>query len=443
MRGRPPFPMRMPGPPFGPRPPPGMRPPFGFRGPPGMFPPRGHPALRGHRGPPPPGMRGHPPPGFRPPMRGGPMPFRPAPPRGPPSLLGQPPGLRPLRGPMRPVNPPQQQQQHTQQQQQQSQNNQIRTMITGETQSTSSVIAGRKRPPQMSYSEPPAKRSMFSNQNQNHSVSGQHQSSLISLGQINNRGGGRGGGGSFRGGVGGCGYGRGGGGGGYGGGGGVAGGVYEGVRGGQGGGARGPVSLPRHQPVHHQHHQQRPSLGHPPPPVSHPPQSPVSVDQFNGQCHSNLRTIQLVETAPPVRHSPAARGRGVQVRGHHHQVGGQVRGHHQVGHNNILHNPSPALTSIPINDAKPPPVVRPRHVTPTHQYQPMMKVCVTNLPASVTSDILTSMSASCGQVRNIQVNREKRSAVIEFSEASAADSFIRQHNRKMMDLAILNVTKIC
>ena len=45
--------------------------------------------------------------------------------------------------------------------------------------------------------------------------------------------------------------------------------------------------------------------------------------------------------------------------------------------------------------------------------------------------------------QDIAVNTEKRSAVIEFCEPSGAETFTKQHNRKMMDLAILNVTRIC
>lgn len=73
----------------------------------------------------------------------------------------------------------------------------------------------------------------------------------------------------------------------------------------------------------------------------------------------------------------------------------------------------------------------------------MLKVLIQNLPISVNVEKLNNMSASCGQVKDINVNPEKRSAVIEFYEPSGADSFFKQHNRKMMDLAILNVRKIC
>lgn len=73
----------------------------------------------------------------------------------------------------------------------------------------------------------------------------------------------------------------------------------------------------------------------------------------------------------------------------------------------------------------------------------MLKVLIQNLPISVNADKLGRMSANCGQVRDISLNPAKRSAVIEFNDPSGADSFFKQHNRKMMDLAILNVRKIC
>ena len=376
--------MRLPGPPFGPRgpPPPGMRPPFGFRGPPppGMFPPRGHPGMRGPRGMPPPGMRGPPPPGFRPPpphMRGGPMPFRP-PPRGPPLLGGHPPGMRPLRGPMRPPHPPAAAQQ--------SQNNQIRTMITGQTPTSSPQVLGRKRPPpQKIYSEqPPAKRPTFPSNVHNN---------VAHVSPCSNRGGP--------------------------------------MARGQLGQVRGPGLLgpPRGQPFT----ALRPVI-RPPPPATQPPPS----ESYNGQCHSNLRTIQCVDTAPPpapiIRHS-APRGRG----GGH--MRGQSRGH-AAANNHILHNPSPALTSIPIGDHKPPPATRPPQQQSTGG-GPLLKVLVQNLPLSVTYDTLASWSSTCGQFRNIKVNKEKRSAMIEFSDTSGAEAFFRQHNRKMIDLTILNVRKIC
>ena len=74
---------------------------------------------------------------------------------------------------------------------------------------------------------------------------------------------------------------------------------------------------------------------------------------------------------------------------------------------------------------------------------PRLKVWIQNLPSSINADKLSSMSSSCGPVKDIAVNTEKRSAVIEFCEPSGAETFTKQHNRKMMDLAILNVTRIC
>jgi len=52
------------------------------------------------------------------------------------------------------------------------------------------------------------------------------------------------------------------------------------------------------------------------------------------------------------------------------------------------------------------------------------------------------MSASCGAVKAIQVDQQARSAVIEFMSAESAENFTRQHNRRMIDLAILSVSRI-
>jgi len=412
MRGRPPF-MRLPGPPpFGIRgrppppgmrpPPPGMRPPpFGFRGPgpAGMFPPRGAPGMR-MRGPPPRGLPGPPPPGFRPPppphMRGGPpMGMRPPGPRPGPGV-GRP---RPRGGMVRPVQP----QQNQQPQQQPS--NQIRTMITGQTQSfTSQQVAGKKRPPQKTANEPQAKRPIYNNQSLQRSTIVNHHS----------RGGGSG---SVS----------------------VVGQVSSGYNRGH--------SFTQHRPppYHHQQQQQvhQPRQQHPQQhqqPSRHPIHQPQrhqvpTTPEYNsnGQCHSNLRTITLVDTAPPPTLPPPI------VR---HPMGGQ-RGRGRGGRANhqIMHNPSPALTSITISEHNPAPPVKQQVVEVP--VLPMLKVLIQNLPVSVTQAKLSSMSAGCGQVTDISVQPEKRSAVISFSDPSGADSFIKQHNRKMMDLAILNMRKIC
>jgi len=72
----------------------------------------------------------------------------------------------------------------------------------------------------------------------------------------------------------------------------------------------------------------------------------------------------------------------------------------------------------------------------------MLRVMVQNLPSSVTFERLSSMSASCGAVKAIQVDQQARSAVIEFMSGESAEKFTRQHNRRMIDLAILSVSRI-
>jgi len=87
----------------------------------------------------------------------------------------------------------------------------------------------------------------------------------------------------------------------------------------------------------------------------------------------------------------------------------------------------------------PPPPPTPKSSHPRSE----LKVLVQNLPSSVNFDKLSSMSASCGAVKGIVVQPDQKSAVIEFCEASSAETFTKQHNRRMMDLAILNVSRLC
>jgi len=174
--------------------------------------------------------------------------------------------------------------------------------------------------------------------------------------------------------------------------------------------------------------------------------SQPSVSEFNGQCHSNLRTITLVETAPvPPQQRPP-------------QVKTSKQTHLNYGKQKMIpfqHNPSPSLTSITIsqeNEMHPQPMVIPVKTTsspvreapkPKNSPGSELKVLVQNLPSSVNFDKLTAMSASCGEVKGIVVQSDQRSAVIEFCEASSAENFTKQHNRRMMDLAIINVSRLC
>ena len=164
-------------------------------------------------------------------------------------------------------------------------------------------------------------------------------------------------------------------------------------------------------------------------------QPPPAMSEFNGQCHSNLRTITLVDTGPPPPRAPPR----PPVR-YQQQQQRQPRPQMAARNSQIQHNPSPALTSITISDSQE------AMVTDKPQQPdigPRLKVWIQNLPSSINADKLSSMSSSCGPVKDIAVNTEKRSAVIEFCEPSGAETFTKQHNRKMMDLAILNVTRIC
>lgn len=153
-----------------------------------------------------------------------------------------------------------------------------------------------------------------------------------------------------------------------------------------------------------------------------------SSSYMNGQCHSNLRTITLVETPPPAKIQP--------------------RTNQSTRSSQIIHNPSPALTSIPIQMDCDIPDVKPQlgrsGLMPNMQgsQHSDKKVLVQNLPASVNFDKISAMAKACGSVMAIQVHSESKSAVVEFSEASSADHFTRLHNRKMMDLAIISVSRL-
>jgi len=138
-----------------------------------------------------------------------------------------------------------------------------------------------------------------------------------------------------------------------------------------------------------------------------------------GQCHSNLRSIPLTTEPAPSRQPLPTPNKGSV----------------------FSHNPSPVLTAIPRGEAPAPvPNTPPAHAPQAENGQ--LKVLVQNLPASVNFDKLSSMSASCGPVKGIQVNPQTKSAVIEFMEAGSAECFTKQHNRKMMDLAIINVSRL-
>ena len=166
-------------------------------------------------------------------------------------------------------------------------------------------------------------------------------------------------------------------------------------------------------------------------------QPPVS--DFNGQCHSNLRSIPLVDTGPP-RHPPPP----TVLQPVRYQQPRQPRPQMKArnSQSQIHHNPSPALTSIRISEGQEA-VQAMLTDKPPQQLGPRLKVWIQNLPSSINADKLSSMSSNCGPVKDIAVNTEKRSAVIEFCDPHGAETFTKQHNRKMMDLAILNVTRIC
>jgi len=136
-----------------------------------------------------------------------------------------------------------------------------------------------------------------------------------------------------------------------------------------------------------------------------------------GQCHSNLRTIQCNDAPPPIA---AARPRG------------------------IVHNPTPTLTSIPIQMDCDSPLSKVKKEPNRMPNLPRCerKVLVQNLPASVNFDKISQMANKCGPVVAIQVHSEKKSAVVEFSNANSAEVFSNTHNRKMMDLAIITATRL-
>lgn len=193
-----------------------------------------------------------------------------------------------------------------------------------------------------------------------------------------------------------------------------------------------------------------------------------------GQQHSNLRTIPLVSGPAPPPKQANTRGGGGQHRGGR---GGQ-RGNGQATRGRggpIIHNPSPSLTSVPIQSGPGPgaaqrtlaplrkvSVAPPSVVAKTNNTNKVKvesgggdgppvpnvprsdkKVLVQNLPVSVSLDRISSMTSSCGLVKGIEVEPSSKSAIIEFCDAAGAEKFQKQHNRKMMDLSILSVVRLC
>eukprot|EP00088_Acartia_fossae_P012934 TRINITY_DN16697_c0_g1_i1.p1 TRINITY_DN16697_c0_g1~~TRINITY_DN16697_c0_g1_i1.p1 ORF type:complete len:453 (-),score=134.57 TRINITY_DN16697_c0_g1_i1:763-2121(-) len=111
-----------------------------------------------------------------------------------------------------------------------------------------------------------------------------------------------------------------------------------------------------------------------------------------GQCHSNLRTIQCTDAPPPVA-SPL-----VQV------------------------NTAPAgLHHLPRSDKK---------------------VLVQNLPSSISYDKIHQMAINYGPITSLEFKTHEKSAVIEFVSPNSAELFQRTQNRKMMDLAIITVSRL-
>jgi len=212
--------------------------------------------------------------------------------------------------------------------------------------------------------------------------------------------------------------------------------------------------------------------------AGHIPRGESSRGTIAGQQHSNLRTITLVQGPPPPK----------QARGGQRGARGVLRGNNgQAGRGRggpIIHNPSPSLTSVPIQSGPGPGVVpmqvhrgpqqkvtltpasvpvpvAPMSSTKTNNTNKIKvegggdgpplpnvprsdkKVLVQNLPVSVSLDRISTMTNSCGLVKGIEVEPASKSAIIEFCDAAGAEKFQKQHNRKMMDLSILSVVRLC
>jgi len=379
---RPPFPMRFP---FGPRPPPGVRlpPPFMMR--PGM---RLPPGFRGRL--PPPGMRmrfpgGRPPfppghPMFRPFPPGHPM-FRPFPPR---------PGMRP---PFPPFGPPGMMmdfEEDWEEEEEESEDGakKIQTVIAGSGDGNDN---NRKRPAQGGYHD------MHSAAKRGRGSAGGHMRGGVHVrgGPGHNtpqiRGGGhhRGNSGNVRGGP--------------------------HIRGGGVRPSNGAPMMARTSNVRATINTNQHTVGHT---QSYQVSSSTITLPKGGQCHSNLRTIQCTDAPPPAQ--PRIKIEAPQV----HQPAVVNRGR-------VYHTPTPTLTSIPIQ-------------VPAGMNLPRSdkKVLVQNLPSSTNYDQIYQMAINYGPITSLDFKTNEKSAVIEFEKAHSADLFTRVNNRKMMDLAIINVTRL-
>ena len=142
---------------------------------------------------------------------------------------------------------------------------------------------------------------------------------------------------------------------------------------------------------------------------------------------------------------------------------------YRIRYNNVLHynsrssggalghNPAPALRTIDTSGGgsasnKPAPqfqqirsaaqsTVQNSNLRAVPMVQnPSCKVRVSNLPASVDFGRVSQMTTACGSVKTIQV--DSGVAIIEFADPAGAEKFCATTNRKMMDLSILNVSRI-
>jgi len=105
-----------------------------------------------------------------------------------------------------------------------------------------------------------------------------------------------------------------------------------------------------------------------------------------------------------------------------------------------VHTPAPTLTSIPMAmECDNTPRGKPGYPNLPRSDK---KVLVQNLPISVDFERISQMAKRCGNVVAIQIHSQDKSAVVEFSDPKHAENFTRQHNRKMMDLAIITATRL-
>ena len=70
------------------------------------------------------------------------------------------------------------------------------------------------------------------------------------------------------------------------------------------------------------------------------------------------------------------------------------------------------------------------------------RVMISNLPGTMNFARISAMTTACGNVKNINMQTENGTAVVEFANPSGAENFIRANNRKIIDRSMISVARL-